>query len=248
MKKITNYLLNKIGYNISKIRPYNFNHIFKKFEKKDNNVIVDVGANRGQSIENFLSIYKNYEIHCFEPLNNLYEELTKKYGQNKNIHLNNYALGEENKDGKFFKYHNDVNSSFNRPINDSKWEKKKKKILNKEKLIEQELKVKILKLDEYFKINNLKFINLLKIDTQGYEDKVLSGSNEILTSNKINFIQVEFIMGNQYENRLNIIDYENYLIKNNFRLYGINQRGDLLTKSDISLDLLYANSNYVAVK
>ena len=54
-------------------------------------------------------------------------------------------------------------------------------------------------------------------------------------------------MGNQYENRLNIIDYEIYLIKNNFRLYGLNQKGDLLTKSDISLDLLYANSNYISV-
>ena len=126
--------------------------------------------------------------------------------------------------------------------------KRKKKILNKEKLIEEEFEVKILKLDEYFKANQLKFIDLLKIDTQGYEDKVLNGSNEILKNNKIKFIQVEFIMGNQYENRLNIIDYENHLIKNNFRLYGIDQKGDLLTKSDISLDLLYANTNYISVK
>ena len=51
-------------------------------------------------------------------------------------------------------------------------------------------------------------LDLLKIDTQGYEDKVLNGSKEILSSNKISFIQIEFIMGNQYENRLNIIDYE----------------------------------------
>ena len=126
--------------------------------------------------------------------------------------------------------------------------KKKKRFFNKENLIEEELRVKILKLDDYFKINNLKFIDLLKIDTQGYEDKVLNGSTEILKSNKMNFIQLEFIMGNQYENRLNIIDYENHLIKNNFRLYGINQKGDLLTKSDICLDLLYANSNNIPVK
>ena len=248
MKKITNYFLNKFGYKISKIRTYNFDHIFKKFEKKHDNIIIDVGTNRGQSIENFVKIYTNYEIHCFEPLNNLYEELKKKYGHNKNIYLNNCALGDKNQESKFFKYHNDVNSSFNRPIDGSDWEKKKKKILNKEKLIEEEFEVKILKLDEYFKANQLKFIDLLKIDTQGYEDKVLNGSNEILKNNKIKFIQVEFIMGNQYENRLNIIDYENHLIKNNFRLYGIDQKGDLLTKSDISLDLLYANTNYVSVK
>ena len=248
MKKITNYFLNKFGYKISKIRTYNFNPIFKKFEKKNNNIIIDVGTNRGQSIENFLKIYTNYEIHCFEPLNDLYKDLTKKYGHNKNIYLNNCALGEKNQESKFFKYHNHANSSFNKPIDGSDWEKKKKKMLNKEKLIEEEFEVKILKLDEYFKTNQLKFIDLLKIDTQGYEDKVLNGSNEILKNNKIKFIMVEFIMGNQYENRLNIIDYENHLIKNNFRLYGIDQKGDLLTKSDISLDLLYANTNYISVR
>ena len=247
MKKIINNLLNKFGLKISKTKIYNFNHIYKKFEKKHNNVIIDVGANRGQSIENFLKIYGNYEIHCFEPLVNLYNELREKYNHNKNIYLNNYALGEKKKESKFFKYHNDVNSSFHKPIYGSNWEKKKKRIFNKENLIQEELEVKVLKLDDYFKNNNLKFIDLLKIDTQGYEDKVLNGSREILSSNKINFIQIEFIMGNQYENRLNIIDYENYLIKNNFRLYGINQKGDLLTKSDISLDLLYANSNFISV-
>ena len=247
MKKIINNLLNKFGFKISKNEIYNFNHIYKKFEKKHNNVIIDVGANRGQSIENYLKIYNNYEIHCFEPLDNLYNELKEKYNHNKNIYLNNCALGEEKKESKFFKYHNDVNSSFHEPIYGSNWEKKKKRIFNKENLIQEELEVKVIKLDDYFKINNLKFIDLLKIDTQGYEDKVLNGSREILSSNKISFIQIEFIMGNQYENRLNIIDYENYLIKNNFRLYGINQKGDLLTKSDISLDLLYANSNYISV-
>ena len=248
MKKIINNFLEIFGYRVSKIETYNFHHIFKKFEKSHNNVIIDVGSNRGQSIEDFLKIYTNYEIHCFEPLNNLHEELKDKYNDNRNIYLNNYALGDENKDSKFFKYHNDVNSSFNKPISGSNWEKKKKRIFNKENLIEEELRVKILKLDDYFKINNLKFIDLLKIDTQGYEDKVLNGSTEILKSNKMNFIQLEFIMGNQYENRLNIIDYENHLIKNNFRLYGINQKGDLLTKSDICLDLLYANSNNIPVK
>ena len=248
MKKIINSLLNKIGYRISKKKNYSFDHVYKNFEKKHNNIIIDVGSNQGQSVEEYLKIYTNYKIHCFEPLNNLYEDLKKKYGHDKNIFLNNYALGEENKESKFLKYYNDVNSSFNKPIQDSNWEKKKKKKFNIKNLIEEELKVKVLKLDEYIKINNIEFIDLLKIDTQGYEDKVLIGSREILESNKVNFIQIEFIMGNQYQNRLNIIDYENHLIKNNFRLYGISQKGDLLTKSDISLDLLYVNSRNIFVK
>lgn len=54
-------------------------------------------------------------------------------------------------------------------------------------------------------------------------------------------------MGNQYTNRLNIIDLEKILIKNNFRLYRINQSGDLLSKPYMSFDLLYANSKFIKV-
>lgn len=247
MKKIINKTLNKFGYGISKTKEYDFDHIYKNFEKKDNNVIFDVGANRGQTIEKFLKIYTNYEIHCFEPLNNLYDYLSKKYKQDKKIYLNNFAVGDENNENKLFKYHNNVNSSFNRPVSGSHWEKKKKTMINKQNLIEEEVKVKVLKLDDYCKTNNIKFIDLLKIDTQGYEDKVLEGSREMINSKKINFIQIEFIMGNQYEKRLNIIDYEKFLIKNNYRLYGINQKGDLLKKSDLCLDLLYVNSTNIPV-
>lgn len=89
---------------------------------------------------------------------------------------------------------------------------------------------------------------MLKIDTQGYEEKIFKGCKNIFKKNIVKFIEVEYIMGNQYITRLNIIDLEKYLIKNGFRLFGINQKGDLLEKPDMCLDLLYANTNFVKVR
>lgn len=102
-------------------------------------------------------------------------------------------------------------------------------------------------MDAYIKNKNIKSIDLLKIDTQGFESYVLKGCVNSFKNNIIKFVEIEFIMGNQYTNRLNIIDLEQHLIKNNFRLYGINQSGDLLNKPDMCFDLLYANTKFINI-
>ena len=43
--------------------------------------------------------------------------------------------------------------------------------------------------------NDINVINLLKIDTQGFEDKVLLGSTDKLKNNKIDIIELELVIG-----------------------------------------------------
>ena len=74
----------------------------------------------------------------------------------------------------------------------------------KDKRVEQEKysesqEVNIKTLDNYFKDKNVQEIDLLKIDTQGYEDKVLIGCQETLKKNKIKAIIVEIMFDNVYE-------------------------------------------------
>ena len=137
------------------------------------------------------------------------------------------------------------NSSFNKPIKNSFWEKKKK--IKSENLIKNREEVYLTTIDNYINKKNIKYIDLLKIDTQGFESYILKGCANALKKNIIKLIEIEFIMGNQYTNRINIIDLEKHLIKNNFRLYGINQSGDLLNKPDMNLDLLYVNNKFIKV-
>jgi FkbM family methyltransferase len=247
LKKSINYLLKKIGYEINKVKKdYSFDHIYLKFLRK-NNIIIDVGANEGQSVKRFLSIFPNSKIHSFEPTKQAFNILKKNF-IGKNIYINNFALGCRCEKKFINVYRRSVNSSFNSPIKDSYWERKKKIQYNSNTLISKKEEAKVITLDSYLKKRKIKFVDLLKIDTQGFEENVLKGAKNSLKSNIIKFIEIEFIVGNQYLNRIDIINLEKYLVKSSFRLLGISRSGDVIKKPDLSFDLLYGNINFINVE
>ena len=79
-------------------------------------------------------------------------------------------------------------SSFNKFNFNSEWIKLRSKQHNTsiESLVETIDDIKISTLDNYCANNKINTIDLLKIDTQGYEDKVLEGAKNTIKNNKIN--------------------------------------------------------------
>lgn len=63
-------------------------------------VIIDAGSHKGQMINLFKFIYSKSKIFGFEPQKKLFLDLLKKYSNNKNIQINNFALGNSNKKKK----------------------------------------------------------------------------------------------------------------------------------------------------
>tara|TARA_Y100000816_G_scaffold291391_1_gene282602 strand:+ start:276 stop:1043 length:768 start_codon:yes stop_codon:yes gene_type:complete len=222
-----------------------FDEIYKN-KIRENPVIFDVGANQGQSIERFKKIFAEPTIHAFEPIKDEYDKLLKKYCDQKNIILNNYAIGESNREQNLFVTALTGNSSFNKLNTNTKWLKTrssqaKTTMANYTKAEE---KVKIISLDNYCKDNNIYEIDLLKIDTQGFEDKVLAGCNQILKNNIISAIESEIMLDNVYDKYLSFSDLEKYLIPNNFRLVGLNTiNNNLFSGIVFFADILYFNKN-----
>ena len=128
--------------------------IKKILRKKD--VFVDVGANIGQhSIFAAKVVGLKGEVHSFEPIKKLQEQIKKSINANKlkNMTLHPYACGNTTKEQTInILPHNIGGSSL----------KKNKS--------EQKEKIKIIPLDT--KITNA---NLVKIDVEGYEYNVLLG-------------------------------------------------------------------------
>ena len=77
-------------------------------------------------------------------------------------------------------------------------------------------KVQIQTLDNLF-LNELKSIDLLKIDTEGFEYEVLLGAKNLLENKKVNKIIIEFQNEDTYENYSPIKIHE-FLIENGFKL------------------------------
>lgn len=107
----------------------------------------------------------------------------------------------------------------------------------------KKFKSKIIKLDDYAKKNHIDKIDVLKIDTQGFEDKVLRGARKLLKENRIKLIQLELIFSEVYENSLQFYDVEKLLIPNNYRLVANLNGGDIISHEIYQTDLIYVSKD-----
>jgi FkbM family methyltransferase len=249
MKKIIKNFLNKLGYDLKKIDK-DFTNIdlddLLKTKINENPIIFDVGGNKGQSVIKYKKIFKNPIIHTFEPIESQFNIINEKFKNDKNVKLNNYALGEIIGEKDFNISAQTGASSFNKINQNSKWievrSKEYKTTINK---FISTTKVKIFTLDDYFLNNNIDKIDLLKIDTQGYEDKVLQGGINTLKQNKIKAVVTELMFDNVYDKYLTFSDIEKFLLPNNFRMVGIYlSSNSLFGNLTFFADILYLNKSY----
>lgn len=195
----------------------------KKFYKTHLNQnrinIIDVGANKGQSIDFFLKINKNATINSFEPNKKLFHLLQNKYKTNTNITIHN--LGLSNVKGELIFHENviDETSSFEELNFESKYLEKKAKVLGvaKENIIVDNYKVEVIRLIDFLKDNPNIGFDVLKIDVEGHELQCLQGLfQEESGVLPIRFIQLESHNDDMYLNNNQHQEIENILFKNDF--------------------------------
>ena len=250
IKKLVKKTLNKLGFDLKRYDPknqqVNFDDLLKDKISK-NPIIFDVGGNKGQSIEKYLKIFDKPIIHSFEPIKTEFDYMCSKFRNNKNIYLNNFALGDKTEEKEFNVAAKTGNSSFNKINLGTDWLKVRSKQYNtsEEGYITSVQKVNIIKLDDYCKDNNISVIDLVKIDTQGYEDKVLEGSLDSIKQNKIKAIVTEIMFDNIYDKYFSFSDLEKYIIPHNFRMVGIDLWNNNLFSGLIFVaDVYYLNKNF----
>ena len=104
------------------------------------------------------------------------------------------------------------------------------------------IKINIETIDNYCENNNIKEIDLIKIDTQGYEVAVLEGMQNIIKKNKISIIELELILGFGYEKQFSFYDYEKILHNENYKLIAIDTASNLIAYSNYQTNLLYVKN------
>jgi FkbM family methyltransferase len=146
----------------------------------DIKTLVDIGASQGDFINLVQQIKPNIHIYGFEPIPKVYNSLLERFVGVNEIELYNLALG--NFDGVVEFNENDYSySSSILPIgeihvNEFPHTRNFKK-----------LEVQITSLDSVFNNKKIERPILVKVDVQGYEDKVVSGG-------KNTFAQADFVI------------------------------------------------------
>ena len=205
---------------------YSYQKKWIKFlkENKYNNfkLLIDIGAHKGESIKLFSKNFIIKKIISFEasPIN--FKYLKKKIEENKQgynnteIVLENTALGAEDKIIEFNQFNESSSSTIKEIDKKSKYYKRKFRLINflNNKEAYQKIKIKIFKLKDYIEKNNIKKIDFMKIDTEGYEFEILLG-----LENKIKLVDI-IMFEHHYDNMIKkgytFEDINKLLIKNNF--------------------------------
>ena len=142
-------------------------------------LILDIGANQGQTAKKLIELFPFSDIHCFEPVSDTFKILQENVKGIKNVHLHNCAFGSEQSDKIIYYQANSEWNSLSSRINVKPFTDEKSEI------------IKVNTIDNFVYINNITKIHLLKSDTEGYELEVLSGAAKSLTNQIINLIYIE---------------------------------------------------------
>lgn len=173
--------------------------------------IFDVGANIGQSSQWFRSIEPRATIYCFEPVASTFALLRKATEKDNNIIIEHMAFGAAagTKTIRLFDQFPVLNSLKDDLMNDN--ENAREEIISVETI------------DRYCLQKNIGRIDLLKIDTEGYELPVLEGSNQMLQEGRISFIYCEVGFSRRNTRNTYLPELGEWLEIKGFHFFGLYQ-------------------------
>ena len=207
-------LTNIIDYT-NKIKVLNF---FKKKLSQNSLNVIDVGGHKGETINFFIKNFNINKIYVFEPNRQLYQTLIKKY-KNQNIFIFNYAVGFQNEKKELNISIDSASSTINKINTNTNYFKRKQKFLtfgkNKTYFVDIQ-EIEIINLSEFLLKKENK-IDILKIDTEGYELNILKGIS-YNDFKKIKFIYFEHHYDLMIDKGYKFSDINKLLKNNNFTL------------------------------
>lgn len=241
------------------VKKFDREKTIKYLIKNSHPFILDVGANVGSSLDEFKSWWPNAVVHSFEPQEECWESLRRrvaKFPEGSAV-ANLCAVGNiATKQATFYSHNlNSTVSGFNK-INmesidsidlNNLVEAAPNMLDHYKESLNHERTVEIIRLDDYLNSLRRTRVDLLKIDTQGFEPQVLEGLGSRLAD--IDVVITELMFYDYYERSLSFSDIERFLLPAGFHLYDISHiaKNPMNGRTDW-VDVIYINSRLRAVK
>lgn len=225
--------LDGIGYNNCNMQTNGEKEVLKAIQPVD--IVIDVGAHKGEWSLNVVLQQQNVTIYGFEPLPMLWENLQKAL-EKYHFSLVPIALSDTSGEKQFVYYEKlpGMSTLHQRPLQETQLE-----------MIPYYLTVPTQRLDDFCEKNNIDRINFIKIDTEGNEAAVLLGCEKMLNAKAIDIIQFEY-GGCYIDSKTTLKQIYDYLTQRGYSIYRIYGSG--LIKVSIWRDNLenYFYCNYLA--
>jgi len=210
-------------------------------------VILDVGAHYGESVVYFKTLFPKASIYSFEPDPDSYKTLSSTAVSE--VSYFNLALSDT--DGTVSFYRNKIshtNSLFKVNLKSSDSISIAKAIAENDMQyfdgFNTEVKVPSMRLDSFTRQHAIDRIDLLKIDVQGAECRVLTGGTDSLRKTRAIILEISFY--DYYEHQTAFMDVEQILSPLGFRLFSISEisNNPMNGRTDWA-EVVYLNQDHV---
>jgi FkbM family methyltransferase len=211
LKAFARRLSNACGYQITRspkhrhgLNPY---YDMVRFLGRDRSIVVlDVGANVGLTVKNFHRDFPNSTIHAFEPSPRTYRELTNNTAKLEAVQTWNFGLGSQAARLKLLENSRSGRSSILETGVDG-WG-----------TVQAQTEVEIRTLDDFCAEHGIEKVDILKVDTEGYDLEVLKGAQRLLNENRIGMVYCEIFFMEIYRGMPPFDEMYRYLIDRRFAL------------------------------
>ena len=193
----------------------------------DINLIIDIGANKGQFLMACRHVHPSVRFIAFEPLKDEYDLLCQIAREGD--YTFNFALGDSEGVQEF----NITSQRDSSSLLDDKFQS----IIHKNVRFKDKCPIHVKRLDD-IKLEGLADKTLMKLDVQGYELKVLKGGIQLIKN--VQFIYLEVSTIEFYEGQPLAQDIISFLNSHGFALWKIMNPTDR-RKEVLQCDMLFQN-------
>jgi FkbM family methyltransferase len=207
-----------LGYDLRNVRSIWGVDVWNDVERLAGNrpvrTIFDVGANVGNVSLALARRFPEARVLAFEPVAKTYQSLVANVGRHPRIRCFNLGLGPEAGPREIFVYDDACLSSLIRakPI---------LKALEGREAVKQ--RIDVTTLDIFIRENAVDEVDLVKIDTEGYDLEVMKGGRETLSRSSTRFVYCEFHTITAADRSIGggLVDFCAFLEKLDYRLAGL---------------------------
>ena len=216
------YALRRLEKNVSLVDPY-LEQV--RLVGSDCKTIFEVGAADGRDCKKYSELFPTAKLYAFEPVPESFEKVRQISISNPSIHALNMALSDKPGTAEFHISNWHDESSLLKPQATGS-------TADAYTASSKSIQVTVDTIDQVCERESISHINLLKMDAQGAELRILNGAERMLRSNSIDVIYTEVLFLEFYKQTGRFDQIMKLLVENNFSLHNLydlahNQHGQL---------------------
>ena len=219
IRSLLKNLFNKLGYEIGPAEALKKSNdpvevLQRLLGKEKVRVIVDGGASIGDTSENFCNCFPKATVHAFEPYPSFQKIIAQKSLKNNRIQLAPFALSDRKSDALMYVNESEGTNSLLKA--DTQGMSSVYGDLLKEK---GTLPVQTTSLDDWMENAEIAYLDILKLDIQGFEIEAIRGARETLRDGRVKSILCEVMFRKCYERQTEWGELVNEIMRCGFVLF-----------------------------